>query len=256
MGSTVSIDFDITRNQLAAFVKDPRTIRDLEAFLRTVREEVPAVISVKVDDTRTIATDGTLTGGGDLSADRTLGVDLTAEAERVRDVIGTALVQGTGITITVNDAGDTITIAASASYTDENAQDAVGTILTDTTTIDFTYDDATPKITADVIPAPIRKLGITTSSGTTYTLSSSDVWTHVRFTSASAITLTVNTSHGFNPGERVRVTAAGTGQITLTPSSTTLNSRGSALKSAGQYAVLELECVGTNEFDVLGDVTT
>lgn len=32
--------------------------------------------------------------------------------EQVRDVIGTALVQGTGISITVNDAGDTITISA------------------------------------------------------------------------------------------------------------------------------------------------
>lgn len=36
------------------------------------------------------------------------------DAETVRDVIGAALVQGTGIVITVNDAGDTITIAATA----------------------------------------------------------------------------------------------------------------------------------------------
>jgi hypothetical protein len=37
---------------------------------------------------------------------------LTAEAERVRDTMGTALVAGTGITVTPNDGADTITIAA------------------------------------------------------------------------------------------------------------------------------------------------
>lgn len=55
-----------------------------------------------------------LTGGGDLSADRTLAIDATAEAERIRDVIGAALVQGAGIVLTINDAADTITIAATA----------------------------------------------------------------------------------------------------------------------------------------------
>jgi hypothetical protein len=42
-----------------------------------------------------------------------IAVDTVAEAERIRDVIGAALVAGTNVTITVNDAGDTITIAAS-----------------------------------------------------------------------------------------------------------------------------------------------
>lgn len=37
-------------------------------------------------------------------------IDTDSEAERVRDVIGAALVAGSGISITVNDAGDTITI--------------------------------------------------------------------------------------------------------------------------------------------------
>jgi hypothetical protein len=40
--------------------------------------------------------------------------DTTAEAERIRDVIGAALVEGANVTITVDDAGDTITIAAAA----------------------------------------------------------------------------------------------------------------------------------------------
>jgi len=80
-----------------------------------------------VPATRVLTAGAGLTGGGDLSADRTFAVgagtgitvnaddvaiDTTTEAERIRDVIGTALVAGTNITITVNDAGDTITIAA------------------------------------------------------------------------------------------------------------------------------------------------
>lgn len=74
--------------------------------------------------------------------------------EMARDALGTALTQGTGITITVNDAGDTITIATTITqYTDELAQDAVGGILTDSSTIDFTYNDGANTITASVIQA-------------------------------------------------------------------------------------------------------
>lgn len=89
---------------------------------------------------RTISTDSTLTGGGDLSSNRTLGVDTTAEAERVRDVIGTALVQGTNVTITVNDPGDTITIAASSSG--GSTRDRRWLKATAETTIDEFNDDS------------------------------------------------------------------------------------------------------------------
>lgn len=44
----------------------------------------------------------------------TVTIATTTDPEVVRDAIGTALVAGAGITVTVNDAGDTITIASSA----------------------------------------------------------------------------------------------------------------------------------------------
>jgi hypothetical protein len=42
----VTPTFNITRAQIAAFVKDPRTVRDLEAFFRMVREVTPALTAL------------------------------------------------------------------------------------------------------------------------------------------------------------------------------------------------------------------
>lgn len=67
--------------------------------------------------------------------------------EQVRDVIGTALQQGTGITITVNDAGDQITIAADTAVIDERARDAVGTALVPGSGITITPNDGADTIT-------------------------------------------------------------------------------------------------------------
>lgn len=86
-----------------------------------------ALVATKADKVTQMIAGAGLTGGGTLAADRTFNVgagtglvvnaddvaiDTTAEAERIRDVIGTALVAGSGVTITVSDVGDTITIAA------------------------------------------------------------------------------------------------------------------------------------------------
>ncbi len=75
--------------------------------------------------------------------------------EQARDAIGAALVAGAGMTITVNDGANTITLASTGGYTDEQAQDAVGAMLAGSATIDFTYVDATPSLTAVVIDASI-----------------------------------------------------------------------------------------------------
>lgn len=130
-----------------------------------------AGLADKADKSIQVIAGAGLTGGGDLSADLTLNVgagtgitvnaddiaiDTTAEAERIRDVMGSALDAGSGITVTVNDPGDTITIACTVSaYSDEQAQDAVGNILTDSSRIDFTYNDGAGTITADIVAGSI-----------------------------------------------------------------------------------------------------
>ncbi|CDX19502.1 hypothetical protein MPLA_1190026 [Mesorhizobium sp. ORS 3359] len=69
--------------------------------------------------------------------------------EQIRDVIGAALVAGSNVTITVNDAGDTITIAASggSSYTDEMARDAIGAALVAGSNVTITVNDGADTIT-------------------------------------------------------------------------------------------------------------
>lgn len=92
-----------------------------------------------------------------------------------------------------------------------------------------------------------------------YTFDTADENKHKRFTNAADVVATVplDATKPFPIGGRIRITAAGTGAVTLAPESgaVVLNSRNGALKSAGQFAVLEIEKVGPNEWDVLGDVT-
>jgi hypothetical protein len=73
--------------------------------------------------------------------------DISDLAETIRDTIGTALTAGTNITLTVNDAGDTITVtaastAASISDFTEAVQDVVGALGLGGNGLTFTYTDA------------------------------------------------------------------------------------------------------------------
>jgi hypothetical protein len=63
--------------------------------------------------------------------------------EMARDALGTALVAGTGVTVTVDDPGDHITIATTITqYTDEMAQDAINALLAFSGYITGSYNDA------------------------------------------------------------------------------------------------------------------
>lgn len=95
--------------------------------------------------------------------------------EQARDAIGTALVAGTGITVTVNDGSDTITIASTVSaYTDEQVRDVVGATLVEGDGIDIAVDDVanTITITADAKYVSISQAGYdalgTYDAGTLY----------------------------------------------------------------------------------------
>jgi hypothetical protein len=87
---------------------------------------------------------------GGVTKHATLAQVLESVPELIRDTVGSALVAGSGATITVDDAGDKITIAATgggSSYTDEQARDAAGAALTAGAGISIAVDDAGDKIT-------------------------------------------------------------------------------------------------------------
>jgi hypothetical protein len=66
--------------------------------------------------------------------------DITALDEQIRDVVGTALVGGTNISVSINDAGDTITV--NGNITSEVIRDTIGTMTSGTNGITVTHNDA------------------------------------------------------------------------------------------------------------------
>jgi hypothetical protein len=96
--------------------------------------------------------------------------------------------------------------------------------------------------------------GLLTISSAAYTLSAEANNLTLSFTSASAVTFTINP--GLPVGFSCTVVQDGAGAITFTPSSgVTLNNLSSELVSGGQYAVLFLESVGQDIYVLGGAVS-
>jgi hypothetical protein len=97
------------------------------------------------------------------------------------------------------------------------------------------------------------------SQSASYTLVLTDAGKIVSISNAGANTLTVptNASAAFSIGTTILVRQAGAGQTTVTAAGgVTVNSRGTALKLAGQYAYATLVKTGTDTWELTGDITT
>jgi hypothetical protein len=92
---------------------------------------------------------------------------------------------------------------------------------------------------------------INTQSGTTYTIVAGDNGKTLVFTNAASVTVTLPT--GLGAGFVCAVIQAGTGQVTISPSSTTLNNRSGHTKTAGQHAAMRLHATAANVFNLAGD---
>ena len=128
-----------------------------------------------------------------------------AAPELIRDTMGAALVAGANVTITPNDAGDTITVAAAAGGGGGGVQE------------------------------------INAKTGTTYTLVAGDAGKLVTCTNAAAITVTVPAAT-FTAGQRVDVAVLGTGMVTVVGGSgmTVEPEVGQTLVSRARRAVLAI----------------
>jgi hypothetical protein len=174
------------------------------------------VSSTAVPPTRTISTTVPLTGGGDLSANRTLAVSTATDA-----------------------AVGVVELATTAEAT--AGTDAVRAVT-----------PAGVKAVADT-KAGLRTV-TTTQTVAGYTFVVGDANTMVEGNSADAQTFTVP-ADTFTAGDSISIRQYGAGQVTVAAGTGTVaRSRGGALKLAGQYAEVTLTFRAANEFVVTGDV--
>jgi len=108
---------------------------------------------------------------------------------------------------------------------------------------------------ADFNDSPLTGYGadLQTESGTSKTLAAADNGTIIVCSSNSAITITVPASlpTGFN----CMIIQSGSGQVSLSASSTTLNNR-NGTKTAGQHAIMTVVHLGSDAFVVSGDTSS
>jgi len=98
-----------------------------------------------------------------------------------------------------------------------------------------------------------------TSASTSYTLVFADAGKMKSFTSSSATTLIIplNSSVTFPVETRIDILQAGSGQVTISPTSgVTLNSKSNRRKIFGQFSAATLIKVGTDEWTLIGDIAS
>lgn len=98
-------------------------------------------------------------------------------------------------------------------------------------------------------------VAINAQTGTTYTAVASDVGKLITLSNAAAIALTIPPSV-FAVGDQINIMqgTGGSGVVTISGGSVTLNSNGAKLKTAGQYAVATILCTASNTFLVFGNL--
>jgi hypothetical protein len=95
---------------------------------------------------------------------------------------------------------------------------------------------------------------VNAQTGTTYTLQSTDNGKLVTLNNGSSITLTVPASLG--AGFNCQILQLGAGQVTVSPSSTTVNNADSHTKLRGQYSSASLVAYAADTFLFQGDTAT
>jgi len=94
---------------------------------------------------------------------------------------------------------------------------------------------------------------ITSVGGTSYTLATSDAGALVLTTSGSPVAVTVPPDV-FAQGDIICLNQKGAGQVTFAPGAgVTINSSDALLKTRTQHAQVALECIGSNEFTLIGE---
>ena len=114
-------------------------------------------------------------------------------------------------------------------------------------------------VTLDVDLDAVNTTTFITDATTARTLTSTDAGNTILFTSASAITITVDASTDFAVGTRVDIVANGAGALTVTASTATVTGAATSTTSGSftigdQYSAATLLCVATDTYLLVGNV--
>lgn len=120
------------------------------------------------------------------------------------------------------------------------------------------WTDSTQIATTAQVAATVKTVPANSQTGTSYTLALTDAGKAVRLNNASAITLTIptNATVAFPVDTRIDIIQMGAGQVTVGGAGVTIRSSGSKLKLTGQYSGATLLKIATDEWVLIGDITT
>jgi hypothetical protein len=202
--------------------------------------------------------------------------------EQVRDVVATTLVSGTNVTITPNDAADTITIAASGTGIPASTVDAKGDLISGTA------NDTVARLAVGANATVLRANSATStglewgavalaevtglqaaldakatasvainSQAGSYTLVLADAGRAVHSTSATGVTYTVppNSSVAFPVGTVILLAQMAAGQITVAAGAGVTLRTASTLTARAQYSEISLRKIATDEWLIAGDTS-
>ena len=124
----------------------------------------------------------------------------------------------------------------------------------------LTGGGTTGDVTLNVDLAAVHTADFITDATTARTLTSTDAGKTILFTSASAVTITVDASTDIPVGERVDIIADGAGALTVTASTATVAGAATSTTSGsftigGQYSAATLLCVATDTYRLIGNVS-
>jgi hypothetical protein len=201
-----------------------------------------------VTNARTISTTAPLSGGGDLTANRTLSI-----TQATTSVDG--YLSATDWTTFNNKVATSRTISTTAPLTGGGSLAANRTLaITQSTTTTDGYLSSTDWNTFNNKASKVNTFNRQSAS---YTLVLSDASKIIEMNVASANTLTIptNASVAFPIGTEIQVLQYGVGQTTIAGAGVTLNSKSGQLKIANRYTGVTLVKVGTDEWYVIGNLS-
>jgi len=111
---------------------------------------------------------------------------------------------------------------------------------------------------ADVNTYLSNEVTLTSSTATTYTVLTDDRYKTLRFTAASAVTVSIGTATAFEAGERVDIMWDGAGTVTINRASTAISlggrgTAGTAYTIGQRYDAVSVVCVDSNTYRVIGN---